>query len=151
MWNVRFAIVSGLTESANNVYLLFYANSHIIRHTYSHVWCLEIYFIERKQLSQTTFAWFCRSPTRNFQNAGLDAKTVYHRSSFVFCVWARLGVEAGDLKISGPWTAKSSKSCLQKVFSLDEIYFQTSTMAIGIPYDVGIRAEQKINIIRRLF
>ena len=35
-----------------------------------------------------------------FKNAGLDANAVYHRISFDSCVWVRLGIEAGDLKIS---------------------------------------------------
>ena len=35
-----------------------------------------------------------------FKNAGFDANRVYQRISFDSCVWVRLGIEAGDLKIS---------------------------------------------------
>ena len=82
-----------------------------------------------------------------FKNTIQYVNAVYHRISFDSCVWVRLGIDAGDLKIPCRWMTKSSKSCLRNVFSLDKIYFQTSTITMCMPYDVGIRAEQKINII----
>ena len=58
------------------VFLTIGRDSHTIRHTYGHDWCLEIFCIERQQLLQTSFACCCRLPIQIFRTANIDLQAI---------------------------------------------------------------------------